>query len=71
MERPVRLVLRQAQVLEAFSSYMSGERDFDDSNTRSAVAGSGISVPALRDYLDTIVEFCLATNWGKRQLRAA
>ncbi|PLX31423.1 MAG: hypothetical protein C0600_05785 [Ignavibacteria bacterium] len=62
---------RTAQVLEAFSSYMSEERDFDDSNTRSAVAGAGIGVPALRDYLDTIVEFCLETNWGKRRLEAA
>jgi thioester reductase-like protein len=60
-----------AQMLEAFIPYMTQLRDFDDSNARRALAGSGITVPALRSYIDVIIGFCLASCWGKRLPQAA
>lgn len=60
-----------AQVLASFAPYMTQARDFDDRNTRAALAGSGIDVPALRSYIDVIIGYCLATGWGKRLAQAA
>ncbi|MBE0642895.1 MAG: SDR family oxidoreductase [Bacteroidetes bacterium] len=60
-----------AQVLASFAPYMTCRRDFDDTNTRAALAGSGITVPAFRNYLDVIIGFCLETGWGKRLPQAA
>jgi nucleoside-diphosphate-sugar epimerase len=48
-----------ARVLASFAPYMAQHRDFDDRNTRAALAGSGISVPAFRSYIDVIIGYCL------------
>ena len=60
-----------AEVLAGFAPYMTQTRDFDDRNTRAALSGTGITVPALRSYIDVIIGFCLANGWGKRLPQAA
>lgn len=70
-DAPAQLPHAAAQVLASFAPYMTQARDFDDRNTRAALAGSGIDVPALRSYIDVIIGYCLATGWGKRLAQAA
>lgn len=54
------------EVLAEFAPYLTQARDFDDSNTRAALEGSGITVPAFRSYVDVIIRYCLESCWGKR-----
>lgn len=54
------------EVLAEFAPYLTQARDFDDSNTRAALEGSGITVPAFRNYVDVIIRYCLESCWGKR-----
>jgi long-chain acyl-CoA synthetase len=54
------------EVLAEFAPYLTQARDFDDSNTRAALEGSGITVPAFRNYVDVIIGYCLESCWGKR-----
>ena len=58
------------EVLAEFAPYLTQARDFDDSNTRAALEGSGITVPAFRNYVDVIIRYCLESCWGKRVPRA-
>jgi nucleoside-diphosphate-sugar epimerase len=39
--------------------------------TMADLAGSGIVLPPMRDYLVNTVEYCLATEWGKKMPAAA
>lgn len=41
--------------LETYAPYISQTSKFDDTNTREALAGSGIRVPRLGDYIDNIL----------------
>ncbi|MDQ8043742.1 MAG: SDR family oxidoreductase [Solirubrobacteraceae bacterium] len=40
---------------------------FDDPATAALLAGSGITVPYLRDYLGVLVDFAETARWGKRK----
>lgn len=39
---------------------------FDNENTMSALAPSGLEMPSMRDCYERVVRFCLDTNWGSR-----
>jgi long-chain acyl-CoA synthetase len=59
------------QVMEPFEPYLSGERVFDNSNTRSALKGTGITPPQFKVYYQTILRYCIETDWGKLFKQAA
>jgi len=59
------------RILGVFSPYMSNNWAFDDSNTREALRLSGIKCPRPAAYLDTILDFCLRTHWGKKLRKTA
>lgn len=65
--RTVKMLTR----LREFEPHIRLKREFDDTNTRSDLAGTGIEVPVLEDYIDTILTFWLKTVWGCRLRRAA
>lgn len=60
--------VRQAQVLGALSHFipqMAVPKAFDRTNTREALAGSGIELPAIRSYFPKVIDYCLMTRWGR------
>ena len=59
------------QAMEPFEPYLSGERVFDNSNTSSALKGTGITPPQFKVYYQTILRYCIETDWGKLFKQAA
>lgn len=58
---------RQAQVLGALSHFipqMAVPKVFDRTNTREALAGSGIELPAIEEYFPRVIDYCQRTRWG-------
>lgn len=51
---------RAATLMKLYASYLQKERDFDDTNTRSALEISGIRLPDLREYIDTLLKAFIA-----------
>ena len=51
--------------LDTLLPYVSIDRLFDSRNTDALLAGSGILFPRFSTYAETILEYCLKTNWGK------
>jgi long-chain acyl-CoA synthetase len=64
-------IRRVYRILRIFSPYISNNWTFDDSNTREALRFSGIKCQHPGTYLDTILDFCLRTNWGKKIKKTA
>jgi thioester reductase-like protein len=62
---------RMLKLVRMYEPYLSVNRQFDDTNTREALKGSGISVPRFSDYFANILRYCLDANWGKPMKRAA
>jgi len=56
-----------AALMNLYSSYLQVERDFDDSNTRTALKNSGIQLPDLRGYIDTLLKAFIAQETVCRQ----
>jgi thioester reductase-like protein len=64
----------RAAALEAgriFFPYFSVGAHFRDEATRARLAGSGIQVTPLSDYLDRLLEFATRARWGKRPIGRA
>jgi long-chain acyl-CoA synthetase len=51
--------------MDFYLPYLTHQHDFDDVNTRRALAGTSISAPSLLDYLEKTLEYCVATDWGE------
>jgi hypothetical protein len=47
------------------------KRSFDNTNTIEALKGTNISAPKLSSYYSTVLEYCLATDWGREMKYAA
>lgn len=62
---------RLVRMIKIFQPYMSRHLRFDNTNTQSALEGSGIALKHLADYFDTIIGYCLTSNWGRSERRAA
>jgi hypothetical protein len=60
-----------SKAMDVYAPYTCLSRSFDDRNIREALKGTTIRPIALRGYLDRILEYCLATEWGKAFRRAA
>jgi thioester reductase-like protein len=61
---------RMADIFEIYESYICARREFDDTNTRVALRGSGINVSEMKSYFINILDFCIKSNWGKRMKQA-
>jgi thioester reductase-like protein len=64
----------RAAALEAgriFFPYFSVGARFRDDATRARLAGSGIHVTPLSDYLERLLEFATRAHWGKRPIGRA
>jgi thioester reductase-like protein len=59
---------RALQRSEVFFPYFSARVHYDDRRSRAALHGTGIEPSPLRDYFDTLVEFALAAQWGRREV---
>jgi thioester reductase-like protein len=51
---------------EAFFPYFAMRTRYDDSEARSALAGTGIEAPTLASYFDRLIGYALRAKWGKR-----
>ena len=51
-----------------YTPYLSLRLSFDTTNARRALAGSGIEVPRVEGYFETLFRYCIDTDWGKRPL---
>lgn len=54
------------RVLGRFIPHLGMYQAFDNSRTRGELARGDIRLPAIRDYYDSVVRYCLETNWGLR-----
>ena len=52
--------------MEQYIPYLSGQKNFDTSNTRTALAGTTIHPPRLREYFDILLQYCVEVDWGKK-----
>lgn len=57
--------------LSFYAPYIILKRKFDNSNSRTDLEGSGISVPSFSSYYKNIYNYCILSNWGKYSLNAA
>jgi thioester reductase-like protein len=53
---------------EVFFPYFAMRMLYDDRRARMALRGTGISPTPLADYFDRLVEFALASDWGRREI---
>jgi thioester reductase-like protein len=72
--RPVlNLVLRgkRRRALEAgrvYVPYLNYSASFDTTNARRDLRESGLLVPDVRTYFETLLRYCVESNWGKRKV---
>jgi hypothetical protein len=76
-ERYVRPVLaallhgKRRAALEAgrvYVPYLNYQASFDTSNARRDLRESGLTVPDVRGYFETLLRFCVESNWGRKKL---
>jgi long-chain acyl-CoA synthetase len=60
-----RRALRRSEV---FFPYFTMRVRFDDARSRARLAPRGITVPPLDRYIDRLIAFATAADWGRRQL---
>jgi thioester reductase-like protein len=56
---------KAVEASEVFFPYFAMRVRYDAINTRAALAGSGVTVPPLRDYFGRLMDFAVAADWGK------
>ncbi len=62
---------RTLQLMSAFDPYLKVTRCFDNTNTLTALQGSGITLPSFTGYFDKLLDYCLSVNWGRTHRNAA
>lgn len=67
----VNRVKRAARLIDAYESYLSIRKNFDNANTRMALRGTNIIVPKYKDYYENLLRFCVEREWGKRSIPVA
>ncbi len=50
---------------EAYLPYLASNPRFDTARARTALAGSGLEPPRVRDYVDRLLRFAVESNWGR------
>ena len=59
-----RLNQKILNVASLYAPYLEIKRTFDRTNTEKVLNGTGISAPNLGEYLNILLNYSLATNWG-------
>ncbi len=76
-ERYIRPVLKllfrgkRRQALDAgrvYVPYLNYRASFDTTSARRDLQASGLKVPNVREYFETLLRFCVDSDWGKRPL---
>ena len=50
---------------EFYVPYFVANPRFDNAGTRELLEGTGVAVPGVEDYLRSLFQFCVDTNWGR------
>jgi len=58
----------QIDRMSSYFPYLRYHASFDTGMARSALAEQRIAPPSVRDYFQTIMAFCVDTNWGRRPM---
>lgn len=75
--RPILQLLfrgRRRRVLDAgrvYVPYLNYRASFDTTNARRDLRASGLQVPSVREYFETLLRYCVASDWGKRPVPAS
>ena len=59
-----REIMRKGRVYMPYFSYRA---QFDTTETRAVVAPQGLRLPTVREYFETLIDYAVATDWGKRK----
>jgi hypothetical protein len=59
------------KMVDLYEPYLTVSRVFDTTNTTRALCHTGISLPHPREYFERLLEYCLASNWGRGTVPAA
>jgi nucleoside-diphosphate-sugar epimerase len=51
--------------VQAFAWQLAYPKTFDDSSARTALAGTGVAAPAVREYYARVIRWCVESNWGR------
>jgi long-chain acyl-CoA synthetase len=60
-----RRVLRDGR---AYRDYFTMRMQFDTSNAERLLKPAGVSPPPVLDYLDNLFHYCVASDWGRKQV---
>jgi thioester reductase-like protein len=60
-----RRVLRDGR---AYRDYFTMRMQFDTSNAERLLGPAGVCPPAVMDYLDRLLNYCVASDWGRNQV---
>lgn len=70
--RPILQLLfrgKRRRVLDSgrvYVPYLNYRASFDTTNARRDLRPSGLQVPSVREYFETLLRYCVASDWGKR-----
>ncbi len=60
---------RQAlEIGRVYIPYLNYQAHFDTTNARRDLRASGLSVPNVPNYFQTLLRYCVTSNWGKRDI---
>lgn len=54
------------QIVDIYGPYMTVKRVFDNRDAMQILTQANITPPSLSSYLETILGYCLKTDWGKK-----
>lgn len=57
--------------MDLYEPYLCVERVFDNTNTRAALANTGVRPPDFKMYYHKLLEYCIETDWGRPINKAA
>jgi nucleoside-diphosphate-sugar epimerase len=52
---------------KVYRPYLAFRATFDTTNARTALAPLGVQPPPVREYLQKLIDYAIATDWGKRE----
>ena len=61
---------RTLEALKVYVPHLEISKSFDTTNTKAKLQGTDITPPHFNKYYRTILQYCLLTNWGKRDINA-
>ena len=70
--RPILQLLfrgKRRRVLDSgrvYVPYLNYRASFDTTNARRDLRAAGLKVPSVREYFETLLRYCVASDWGKR-----